>query len=127
MYDSRYNVETSLDLSCENFMKVNIYRPVMNNSTKPLPIAIFIHGGAFYFGNAAMIGSHLAKEGLIVVVIQYTRSGIHMGCEHCNLSLLDFSQRGFFYYSRAASGTNACRRDDYFCVRGTRRYVTPAT
>ena len=62
------------DIVGEDCLMMDIWRPVTNYNVK-LPIAIFIHGGSFYFGNSAFIGSHIVQKDLIIVFIQY-RLGI---------------------------------------------------
>ena len=62
------------DIVGEDCLTMEIWRPIQHYNTK-LPIAVYIHGGAFYFGNSLLIGSHIIQKDLIIVFIQY-RLGI---------------------------------------------------
>lgn len=60
----------------EDCLKMNIYVPSM--AREPLPVMVFIHGGAFYLGNGGQLlyaGDFLVKLGIILVTFNY-RLGI---------------------------------------------------
>jgi len=78
-----YDYYESIDIVGEDCLMLDVWRPIKQYDTK-LPIAVWIHGGAFYFGNSAFIGSHIVQNDLIIVFIQY-RLGI-FGCVENNSS-----------------------------------------
>ena len=62
--DSRYS---------EDCLYLNVWTPV-KKVDKPLPVMVWIHGGAFNFGSSSQPeynGKNLAKKGIVVVTINY--------------------------------------------------------
>ena len=56
----------------EDCLYLNIYEPVDAKPTSKLPVMVWIHGGAFVFGSGSVYdGSQFAKQGVIVVTINY--------------------------------------------------------
>ncbi|KAK3873204.1 hypothetical protein Pcinc_021773 [Petrolisthes cinctipes] len=65
-------------LGREDCLYINIYAPQdALNTTEPLPVMAFIHGGAFYLGSADIFHGFevLAERGVVVAMMQY-RLGI---------------------------------------------------
>lgn len=38
-------------IGSENCLHLNVYTPILGQSTKPLPVMIWIHGGAYITGS----------------------------------------------------------------------------
>ena len=56
----------------EDCLYLNIYEPLDTKPTAKLPVMVWIHGGAFIFGSgSAYDGTQFAKQGVIVVTINY--------------------------------------------------------
>ncbi len=56
----------------EDCLYLNIYAPADAKSNSKLPVMLWIHGGAFIFGSGASYdGTQFAKQGVIVVTINY--------------------------------------------------------
>ncbi|MEZ4336105.1 MAG: carboxylesterase family protein [Sandaracinaceae bacterium] len=56
----------------EDCLTLNVYAPT--DRTAPLPVMVFIHGGAFIQGSSSVVlydGSSIARRGVIVVTINY--------------------------------------------------------
>ena len=57
----------------EDCLYLNVWTPVENTGA-PLPVMVWIHGGAFNFGSASLPeydGGNLAKKGVVVVTLNY--------------------------------------------------------
>ena len=76
-YDPNYNPGNS-----ENGLAVNVFAPEKGcgeEQTEPLPVFVYIHGGGFSAGYASEIefnASHLAAQGVVVVLLQYRLSAL---------------------------------------------------
>ncbi|KAK7100618.1 neuroligin-4, X-linked-like [Littorina saxatilis] len=56
----------------EDCLVINVYRPARNNSTGPLPVMLWIHGGGYYIGTANLYdASQIATKGVVVVAVNY--------------------------------------------------------
>ncbi|XP_049299506.1 juvenile hormone esterase isoform X1 [Anopheles funestus] len=58
----------------ENCLHLNVYTPAMDKRDKPLPVMVFIHGGAFLFGSGngdCYSPEYLLQEDVIVVTLNY--------------------------------------------------------
>ncbi|XP_018796591.1 PREDICTED: carboxylesterase 5A-like [Bactrocera latifrons] len=56
----------------ENCLLLNVYTPHMPDETTGLPVYVWIHPGGFRFGSAAQYdATPMAKQGVIVVTLQY--------------------------------------------------------
>uniref|UniRef100_A0A182NJF8 Carboxylesterase type B domain-containing protein n=1 Tax=Anopheles dirus TaxID=7168 RepID=A0A182NJF8_9DIPT len=59
----------------ENCLFLNVYRPKSANTTHPLPVMVFVHGGGYFFGSAdpQFYGPEriLATTKVILVTLQY--------------------------------------------------------
>uniref|UniRef100_A0A182QV29 carboxylesterase n=1 Tax=Anopheles farauti TaxID=69004 RepID=A0A182QV29_9DIPT len=59
----------------ENCLFLNVYRPKGTNTTNPLPVMVFVHGGGYFYGSAdpQYYGPEhiLATRKVILVTIQY--------------------------------------------------------
>ncbi|XP_014282724.1 venom carboxylesterase-6 [Halyomorpha halys] len=63
-------------IGSEDCLYLNIFSPSDLNSTNPLPVTIFVHGGAFYFYSSTTFGPrYLLDKDIILVTINY-RIGI---------------------------------------------------
>ncbi len=68
------NADSISKTSSEDCLCLNVWAPSKNNSTKKLPVMVWIHGGAFMFGSGAQqdfSGEKFAKQGVILVTINY--------------------------------------------------------
>lgn len=68
------NADSISNTSSEDCLCLNVWAPSKNNSTKKLPVMVWIHGGAFMFGSGAQqdfSGEKFAKQGVILVTINY--------------------------------------------------------
>eukprot|EP01124_Arcella_intermedia_P026923 TRINITY_DN5179_c0_g1_i2.p1 TRINITY_DN5179_c0_g1~~TRINITY_DN5179_c0_g1_i2.p1 ORF type:complete len:507 (+),score=126.17 TRINITY_DN5179_c0_g1_i2:53-1573(+) len=66
-----YQMDPSPYPQSEDCLHLNIYAP-RTNTTSPLPVMLWIHGGAFVSGSGSYYnGTHLAQRGVIVVTINY--------------------------------------------------------
>jgi para-nitrobenzyl esterase len=68
------NTDSISKTSSEDCLYLNVWAPSKNNSTKKLPVMVWIHGGAFMFGSGAQqdfSGEKFAKQGVILVTINY--------------------------------------------------------
>eukprot|EP00933_Yihiella_yeosuensis_P028557 TRINITY_DN2238_c1_g3_i1.p1 TRINITY_DN2238_c1_g3~~TRINITY_DN2238_c1_g3_i1.p1 ORF type:complete len:554 (+),score=114.34 TRINITY_DN2238_c1_g3_i1:99-1760(+) len=54
----------------EDCLFLNVWKPRLK-PTKPLPVLVYIHGGAFLFGNGCVEGAELSRKGLVVVSMNY--------------------------------------------------------
>ena len=78
-YDEQHNPGNS-----ENGLAVNIFAPEKccgesAEKTEPLPVFVYIHGGGFSAGYASEVefnASHLAAQGVVVVLLQYRLSAL---------------------------------------------------
>jgi para-nitrobenzyl esterase len=73
-------------VSSEDCLYLNLWAP-QASPTKPLPVLVWIHGGAFVSGGATVPvydGEHLATKGVIVVTINY-RLGVYGFLSHPQL------------------------------------------
>ncbi|XP_019613753.1 PREDICTED: acetylcholinesterase-like [Branchiostoma belcheri] len=79
----------------EDCLYLDIYTPQANNSAAPLPVMIWIHGGAYRFGSGKEYeGVFLASRGVVLVSINYRIGALgwlSTGDEHApgNNGLLD--------------------------------------
>ncbi len=67
---------TGVFITSEDCLFINIYRP--KNITTPVPVMVFLHGGAFDIGSGSEIqydGQRLAERGVMVITVNY-RLGI---------------------------------------------------
>ncbi|MDI7860535.1 carboxylesterase family protein [Rhizobiaceae bacterium n13] len=56
----------------EDCLTLNVWRPIARASNAPLPVMVWIYGGALVHGNTAMYpGDALARQGVIVVSMNY--------------------------------------------------------
>lgn len=58
----------------ENCLYLNVYTPKVESEDKPLPVMVFIHGGAFLFGSGnsdCYSPEYLLQEGVVVVTLNY--------------------------------------------------------
>ena len=56
----------------EDCLYLNVYEPLDAKPNSKLPVMVWIHGGAFIFGSgSAYDGTQFAKQGVIVVTINY--------------------------------------------------------
>ena len=56
----------------EDCLYLNVYEPADTKRGAKLPVMVWIHGGAFLFGSgSAYDGSHFARQGVVVVTINY--------------------------------------------------------
>ncbi|XP_055610912.1 esterase B1-like isoform X2 [Uranotaenia lowii] len=65
----------------ENCLFLNVYSPRVNNDveSKPLPVMVFIHGGAFMFGSGnsdCYSPEYLVQEGVVAVTCNYRLSSL---------------------------------------------------
>jgi para-nitrobenzyl esterase len=66
------NVFSATCAQAEDCLYLNIYEPADAKKGAKLPVMVWIHGGAFLFGSgSAYDGSQFAKQGLIVVTVNY--------------------------------------------------------
>jgi para-nitrobenzyl esterase len=66
------NVFSATCLQAEDCLYLNIYEPSDAKKGANLPVMVWIHGGAFIFGSgSAYDGSQFAKQGVIVVTVNY--------------------------------------------------------
>ncbi|MFM6993678.1 MAG: carboxylesterase/lipase family protein [Sediminibacterium sp.] len=68
------NADSISKTSSEDCLCLNVWAPSKDNSTKKLPVMVWIHGGAFMFGSGAQqdfSGEKFAKQGVILVTINY--------------------------------------------------------
>jgi para-nitrobenzyl esterase len=66
------NVFSATCLQAEDCLYLNIYEPADAKKGAHLPVMVWIHGGAFVFGSgSAYDGSQFAKQGVIVVTVNY--------------------------------------------------------
>ncbi len=78
-YDEYHNPGNS-----ENGLAVNVFAPEKccgesAEKTEPLPVFVYIHGGGFSAGYASEVefnASHLAAQGVVVVLLQYRLSAL---------------------------------------------------
>jgi para-nitrobenzyl esterase len=71
--DPSYGAATPDEMS-EDCLYLNIWKPKRINAGSPVPVMVFIHGGAFVFGSGSapvFDGSALASKGVIVVTFNY--------------------------------------------------------
>ncbi|MEU9201539.1 carboxylesterase family protein [Streptomyces sp. NPDC048332] len=58
----------------EDILSLNVWTPEPETGTRPLPVLVWIHGGAYTFGSSAQPdfdGAALARAGLVVVTLNY--------------------------------------------------------
>ncbi|XP_058123887.1 juvenile hormone esterase [Anopheles coustani] len=58
----------------EDCLHLNVYTPAPERCTKPLPVMVFIHGGAFLFGSGnsdCYSPEYLLQEDVVVVTLNY--------------------------------------------------------
>src|SRR5690349_14304837 len=55
----------------EDCLYLNVTRPTTATEKSKLPVIMWIHGGAFAVGSGAADGTHFAKQGVILVGINY--------------------------------------------------------
>jgi len=66
------NVFSATCAQAEDCLYLNVYEPADAKKGAKLPVMVWIHGGAFIFGSgSAYDGSQFAKQGLIVVTVNY--------------------------------------------------------
>lgn len=66
------NVFSSSCAQAEDCLYLNVYEPADTKKGAKLPVMVWIHGGAFIFGSgSAYDGSQFAKQGVIVVTVNY--------------------------------------------------------
>jgi len=66
------NVFSASCAQAEDCLYLNVYEPADTKKGANLPVMVWIHGGAFIFGSgSAYDGSQFAKQGLIVVTVNY--------------------------------------------------------
>jgi para-nitrobenzyl esterase len=66
------NVFSATCAQAEDCLYLNVYEPADARKGAKLPVMVWIHGGAFIFGSgSAYDGSQFAKQGLIVVTVNY--------------------------------------------------------
>lgn len=60
----------------EDCLYLNVYVPVREDKSSPMPVIIWIHGGCFQYGTGSVFGArYLADKDVILVTINY-RLGI---------------------------------------------------
>jgi len=58
--------------AAEDCLYLNIYEPAAVKKNAKLPVMVWIHGGAFYFGSGSTYdGTQFAKQDVIVVTVNY--------------------------------------------------------
>jgi para-nitrobenzyl esterase len=57
--------------SSEDCLFLNIWRPTGASKNAKLPVMVWIHGGAFVGGNGNTSGDQFAKQGVILITINY--------------------------------------------------------
>ncbi|XP_055620726.1 acetylcholinesterase isoform X2 [Toxorhynchites rutilus septentrionalis] len=63
----------------EDCLYLNVYTPKVDSEGKPLPVMVFIHGGAFLFGsgnNDCYSPEYLLQEGVVAVTLNYRLSSL---------------------------------------------------
>lgn len=66
------NAFSSTCAQAEDCLYLNVYEPADAKRGAKLPVMVWIHGGAFLFGSgSAYDGSHFARQGVIVVTVNY--------------------------------------------------------
>ncbi|HEX3396558.1 MAG TPA: carboxylesterase family protein [Steroidobacteraceae bacterium] len=66
------NVFSSTCAQAEDCLYLNVYEPVGARRGAKLPVMVWIHGGAFLYGSgSAYDGSQFARQGVIVVTVNY--------------------------------------------------------
>jgi para-nitrobenzyl esterase len=66
------NVFSATCAQAEDCLYLNVYEPADAQKGAKLPVMVWIHGGAFLFGSgSAYDGTQFAKQGLIVVTVNY--------------------------------------------------------
>ncbi|XP_061387741.1 carboxylic ester hydrolase [Musca vetustissima] len=70
-------------IGSENCLFLNIYTPKKNNSSGPLPVMVWIHGGGFWFGHGNSdyyLPLSLLQEDVIVVTLNYRLGALGFLC-----------------------------------------------
>ncbi len=62
--------QPAIDMS-EDCLTLNIWRPKQSKIKASLPVMVWIHGGGFVGGNGQLPGEILAKEGVVLVSLNY--------------------------------------------------------
>jgi para-nitrobenzyl esterase len=66
------NVFSATCAQAEDCLYLNVYEPAASKNGDKRPVMVWIHGGAFIFGSgSAYDGSQFAKQGVIVVTVNY--------------------------------------------------------
>jgi para-nitrobenzyl esterase len=66
------NAFSSSCAQTEDCLYLNVYEPAAAKNGAKLPVMVWIHGGAFIFGSgSAYDGSQFARQGVIVVTVNY--------------------------------------------------------
>jgi para-nitrobenzyl esterase len=66
------NAFSSSCAQAEDCLYLNVYEPAAAKNGAKLPVMVWIHGGAFIFGSgSAYDGSQFARQGVIVVTVNY--------------------------------------------------------